>query len=66
MVDASFDGFTIALVGPVPPPSGGMANQTVQLLKFLQTAGAHAELVQVNKPYRPGWVSGIRRNRASG
>ena len=29
----------IGLVGPLPPPSGGMANQTLQLARLLDEAG---------------------------
>ena len=47
----------IGLVGPLPPPSGGMANQTRQLARLLTSEGAHVEVVQVNAPYRPGWIS---------
>ena len=47
---------TIGLVGPLPPPSGGMANQTRQLARLLAESGLSVELVQVNAPYRPpGW-----------
>jgi hypothetical protein len=30
-----FDGMRIGLVGPLPPPAGGMANQTRQLAELL-------------------------------
>ena len=43
----------IGLVGPLPPPSGGMANQTLQLSKLLADEGLTVELVQTNAPYRP-------------
>ena len=43
----------VGLVGPLPPPSGGMANQTRQLARLLAEAGVPVELVQVNTPYRP-------------
>lgn len=54
----------VALIGPLPPPSGGMANQTLQLQRLLLEEGVKVELVQVNAPYRPQWVSGIRGLRA--
>ena len=54
----------IGLVGPLPPPSGGMANQTEQLSRLLRADGAGVELVQVNPPYRPRWVGHIRGVRA--
>ena len=55
----SFSGLRIALVGPLPPPSGGMANQTLQLRELLKSEGAIVTLVQVNAPYRPGWAGRI-------
>lgn len=54
----------VALIGPLPPPSGGMANQTLQLQRLLQEEGVVVELVQVNAPYRPQWIGGIRGLRA--
>jgi glycosyltransferase involved in cell wall biosynthesis len=58
------DNFRIALIGPLPPPSGGMANQTLQLSQLLRQEGLRVELVQVNAPYRPGWVGAIKGLRA--
>ena len=55
---------TIGLVGPLPPPSGGMANQTRQLARLLEESGLSVEIVQVNAPYRPGWVERLRGVRA--
>jgi glycosyltransferase involved in cell wall biosynthesis len=57
-------GLHIGLVGPLPPPSGGMANQTKQLAKLLQQEGAAVTLVQVNAPYHPAWVEKIKGIRA--
>lgn len=54
----------IALIGPLPPPSGGMANQTLQLQRLLREAGAEVDLVQVNPPYRPAWLGAVRGLRA--
>jgi glycosyltransferase involved in cell wall biosynthesis len=54
----------IALVGPLPPPSGGMANQVLQLQKLLCTEDIQVETVQVNQPYRPSWIERIRGVRA--
>jgi glycosyltransferase involved in cell wall biosynthesis len=54
----------IALVGPLPPPAGGMANQTRQLAEFLVHDGIEVHVVQVNPPYRPAWVSRFRGLRA--
>lgn len=55
----------IALIGPLPPPSGGMANQTRQLAELLGLEGVSVKLVQVNAPYRPRWVGNIKGLRAA-
>jgi glycosyltransferase involved in cell wall biosynthesis len=44
-------GLKVAVVGPLPPPSGGMANQTRQLAELLTREGATVTVVQVNAPY---------------
>ncbi|CDG83276.1 glycosyltransferase [Janthinobacterium agaricidamnosum] len=49
-------GLRIALVGPVPPPSGGMANQTGQLAALLRADGATVQLLAVNLPWPPHWA----------
>lgn len=49
----------IGLIGPLPPPSGGMANQTLQLSKLLADEGLIVELVQTNHPYQPAWIGKI-------
>ena len=54
----------ICIVGPLPPPSGGMANQCAQLIKLLTQEGARVELVRTNAPYRPAWVERVRLLRA--
>ncbi|PWG62680.1 glycosyltransferase family 4 protein [Spiribacter halobius] len=54
----------IGLVGPLPPPEGGMANQTRQLGELLAGEGHAVELVAVNADYRPRWVAGLRGLRA--
>jgi glycosyltransferase involved in cell wall biosynthesis len=54
----------IGLVGPLPPPPGGMANQTVQLQQLLLHDGHKVELVQMNAPYAPAWISRIPVLRA--
>ncbi len=43
----------IGLVRTLPPPSGGMANQTRQLARLLAQNGAIVETVHVNVPHRP-------------
>ena len=59
-----FDGLRVGLVGPLPPPAGGMANQTRQLAELLRAAGAMVRLVQTNAPYRPAWAGHIPLLRA--
>lgn len=54
----------IGLVGPLPPPFGGMANQTRQLAELLRGEGLTVSLVQTNAAYRPEWVSGLPFIRA--
>lgn len=54
----------IGLVGPLPPPSGGMANQTLQLLKLLEEDGHAVDVIQVNAAYRPAWVGRVPGLRA--
>jgi glycosyltransferase involved in cell wall biosynthesis len=55
---------SIMLVGPLPPPSGGMANQTRQLAQLLAAEGCEVTTVQVNLPYRPAWIGRVRGIRA--
>jgi glycosyltransferase involved in cell wall biosynthesis len=52
-------GLRVGLIGPLPPPAGGMANQTRQLGELLTLAGATVVTVQVNAPYSPKWVGGV-------
>lgn len=59
-----FSGLRVGLVGPLPPPAGGMANQTRQLAELLRGAGADVTLVQTNPPYQPAWVGRIPLLRA--
>ena len=54
----------VAIVGPLPPPAGGMANQTKQLASFLQSEGLKVTVVQVNPPYKPFWTGKIPIFRA--
>ena len=58
-------GLRIALVGPLPPPAGGMANQTLQLAALLRADGARVELMAVNGPVLPPWLARIRYLRAA-
>ena len=54
----------IGLVGPLPPPFGGMANQTRQLAELLRGEGLTVSLVQTNAEYRPSWISRLPFIRA--
>lgn len=54
----------IGLVGPLPPPSGGMANQTLQLAGLLRAEGFEVDLIQVNLATRPAWAEKVRGLRA--
>ena len=54
----------VLIVGPVPPPSGGMANQTQQLASLLSDEGCDVALVAVNAPIRPACIAHLRGVRA--
>jgi hypothetical protein len=58
------NGIRIGLVGPLPPPHGGMSNQTRQLAQLLAESGLIVDMVRTNVPYRPGWVARLRGVRA--
>lgn len=60
----SLVGLKVLLVGPIPPPAGGMANQTRQLGVLLRQSGAEVSLVAVNRPYSPKFVGRIPIIRA--
>jgi glycosyltransferase involved in cell wall biosynthesis len=56
-------GLRVGIVGPIPPPAGGMATQSLQLRELLTGDGACVTFVATNAPYRPAWISrwkGIR------
>lgn len=54
----------IGLIGPLPPPPGGMANQTLQLTELLLRDGHRIEVVQMNAPYSPAWAGRVPILRA--
>lgn len=54
----------VGLVGPLPPPAGGMANQCEQLIRLLRSEGVQVEVVRTNAPYYPTWVGRIPMLRA--
>lgn len=55
----------IALVGPLPPPPGGMANQCEQLARLLPCEAFSVRVVRTNEPYWPTWVGRIPALRAA-
>jgi glycosyltransferase involved in cell wall biosynthesis len=63
-VQPGLAGLRIALIGPLAPPAGGMANQTRQLNELLGAAGAAVVLVQTNRPYVPARVARLPGVRA--
>lgn len=56
---------SIAIIGPLPPPAGGMAVHTRQMAELLASEGLRVEIVQTNAPYRPAWLARIPLVRAA-
>ncbi len=54
----------LGIVGPLPPPAGGMATQTRQLVNLLGKEQVEISLVQNNKPYKPVWIEKAKGVRA--
>jgi len=54
----------LGLVGPLPPPNGGMAMQTLQLARLLAEEGVDVDLVQTNAPYSPKIIEKVKGLRA--
>lgn len=54
----------LGLVGPLPPPPGGMANQTRQLSRLLAAEGVEVTIARTNAPYAPAWIGSLRGIRA--
>lgn len=54
----------LGLVGPVPPPNGGMAMQTRQLARLLESEGVTVDMLATNGPYRPALVGKVPVLRA--
>ena len=61
----ALSGMRIGLVGPQPPPAGGMALQTRQQADLLRREQADVLLVSTNAPYWPAWVEPWRGVRAA-
>ncbi len=53
-------GLSIGFVGPLPPPPGGMSNQTRQLADSLGAEGIDVRIAATNAPYRPAWIGKVR------
>lgn len=60
----NFAGLRVVVIGPTPPPAGGMAMQTRQLTELLGAAGAEVTLVSTTAAYRPSFVAHLRGLRA--
>jgi teichuronic acid biosynthesis glycosyltransferase TuaC len=58
------DDIHLGLVGPLPPPFGGMANQNRQLFSLLQSKDVKVSLVQTNAVYKPRVVRRLKKVRA--
>lgn len=54
----------LGVVGPLPPPAGGMATQTRQLVNLLREEHVDVSLVQNNKPYSPKFIEKVKGVRA--
>jgi len=50
----------LGLIGPLPPPEGGMANQTRQLARLLGAEGIDVRIARTNGPCRPAWLDKLR------
>lgn len=57
-------GLRIALIGPLPPPAGGMGDQMLQLSELMRREGAEVTVLQTNGAYRPAWIASVRGVRA--
>jgi glycosyltransferase involved in cell wall biosynthesis len=55
---------TVCLVGPLPPPAGGMANQTRDLAAALAREGVEVSIVRTNGPPRPALIARLPVLRA--
>jgi len=57
-------GLRIALVGPMAPPAGGMANQCAQLAALLRAEGASVQQLSLHGCRLPSWLARVRYLRA--
>ena len=54
----------VLVVGPLPPPNGGMALQTEALVRQLRQEGVIVDVVANNAPYQPAWIGRVPVLRA--
>ena len=54
----------VLVVGPLPPPNGGMALQTEALVRQLRQEGLAVEVVANNAAYQPAWIGRVPVLRA--
>ena len=54
----------VLVVGPLPPPNGGMALQTEALVRQLRAERVEVDVVAVNAPYQPAWIGKLPVLRA--
>jgi L-malate glycosyltransferase len=64
VMDNSKSAPRVCLVGPLPPPAGGMAGQCELLLRLLRAEGLTVDFVCTNAPYHPAWVRHVPVLRA--
>ncbi len=62
--DKVFYALKVCVIGPIPPPAGGMANQTAELCRLLALEQAQVRLVATNAAYRPTFIGNVRGLRA--
>jgi glycosyltransferase involved in cell wall biosynthesis len=55
---------TVGLIGPLPPPFGGMANQANQLYRLLESEGINVIFVQTNADYPNQLIACLKGVRA--
>ncbi len=61
---SELSGLRVGLVGPLPPPAGGMANQARQLAELLDPVCQTVTFVQTNAPYPARWIGRLPVVRA--
>lgn len=54
----------VLVVGPLPPPNGGMALQTEALVRQLRAEGLEVDIVANNAAYQPAWLGRVPVLRA--